>query len=562
MSGEGFFSPCGGEPDRAEPTRSDNESVKPADDGVAAAPSLVSVTRPTGCRDVRDFEIIAKIGEGTYGVVSRARDPRSGALVALKQIKFTEVFNDFPLPTLREIRALRRLQHPNVVRLREIATAKSDPADRAPGGHVFMVLSYSDHDLAGLLRISRSPSSGYVMTPERIRSYTYQLLRGLAYCHSQGWVHRDIKTANLLITSQNELSITDFGLAKRVEPGRHATPNVVTLWYRAPEVLYQDPSASFPLDVWSAGCVFGEILSGRELFCGHDSLSQITMIYKLCGADLTGWPGVQQLKPFQLLRPKTAYTPQFRTRFPRIGPLELDLLTRLLCINPHKRITAEAALQHPYFTQGGLPPPDPSTLPAITVESAHEMEVIAASRATAASGRAIAGAPLQRAGSAAKDTASALAEEGGAPVAGQKRGRPSDSGLKAFDSDASPDGTLRAVNSSSGQAATVPGSALPPPVAAPASVQSVVGAALARLKAGAARSRLPSSSVVPSSALVPRIAAVDAQPASVGGLAPDYVPRRAVSESRADSGLAASAVRAAVTVDDDNDDEGSSTLFV
>lgn len=130
------------------------------------------------------------------------------------------------------------------------------------------------------------------MTPERIRSYMHQLLLGLAHIHAQGWVHRDIKTANLLVTNANVLSIADFGLAKQVSA--HNTPLVVTLWYRSPELLYQDPNASFPLDVWSAGCVFGEMLSGRELFCGEDAASQIQMIYKLCGVpDTDGWPDIQ-----------------------------------------------------------------------------------------------------------------------------------------------------------------------------------------------------------------------------------------------------------------------------
>ena len=155
---------------------------------------------------------------------------------------------------------------------------------------------------AGLLRTARDAGSGFSATPERIRSYMYQLLCGLAHCHAKGWVHRDIKTANLLVTSKNVLSIADFGLAKQEVPGKN-TPLVVTLWYRSPELLYQDPNASFPLDVWSAGCVFGELLTGRELFCGEDSASQIQMIYKLCGVpDTDGWPDILK----RIVRPRGA----------------------------------------------------------------------------------------------------------------------------------------------------------------------------------------------------------------------------------------------------------------
>lgn len=525
-------------------------AVSSAHSSLSSTSGTFNTGRPTGCRDVLDFEVLAKIGEGTYGVVYRARDPRSGALVALKHIKFIEGFKDFALPTLREIRALRYLQHPNVVQLQEIATGKPDPAaDRAPGGHVYMVFSYAEHDLAGLLRMSRRPSSGFAMTPDLVRSYMHQLLLGLAHCHSRGWVHRDIKTANLLVTTRNQLSIADFGLAKKVDSGR-ATPEVVTMWYRPPELLYQDPTASFPIDMWSAGCVFGEMLSERELFCGHDSLSQITMIYKLCGApDLSGWPGIQQCKPFLLLRPKVAYAPQFRTRFPRLGPLELDLLTRLLCINPHKRITAEAALQHPYFMQGGHPPPLPSTLPAISLESAHELEVRDATRAVPAPpaiGRAApgTGALLQRpvgipkavaASSKVSASPSGVFASVPSPLAGLKRLRPETQLETAIGL------------SETADVIVVAQSAPPAPTVAP--VPSTLSAALAKItgKTGGAkpRARGASSSVSAFSATASHSSLLRAPSGHGAAIAPT---------------LPAAGQRLAQAHEDDEED--SSNLFV
>lgn len=163
--------------------------------------------------------------------------------------------------------------------------------------------------------IAKSGGTSFAMTEDRVRSYMAQLLNGLAHMHERGWVHRDIKTANLLVTADNVVKIADFGLAKRVEPGR-ATPRVCTLWYRAPELLFQDPHASFPQDVWSAGCIFGELLSGKVTVCGENEGEQLTAIYKLCGApDAALWPGLSQLHSYQSLRPKAKYTAQFKSRF-------------------------------------------------------------------------------------------------------------------------------------------------------------------------------------------------------------------------------------------------------
>ena len=134
-------------------------------------------------------------------------------------------------------------------------------------GDVFFVFEYAEHDLAGLLRASRNPNSGYVLTEARIRSYMHQLLTGLAHMHAAAWVHRDLKTANLLVTSGNVLKIADLGMARSMRWTGKFTPRVVTLWYRAPELLYQDRNAGVAVDMWSAGCVLGELLSGEGTPC-------------------------------------------------------------------------------------------------------------------------------------------------------------------------------------------------------------------------------------------------------------------------------------------------------
>ena len=165
---------------------------------------------------------------------------------------------------------------------------------------------------------ARQGNTGFAMTEERVRSYMFQLLTGLAHMHAMGWVHRDLKTANLLVTAGNVVKIADFGLAKPMEHGREMTPRVVTLWYRAPELLYQDRSAGMPVDVWSAGCIFGELLSGKELFVGQTEMEQAAAIYKLCGCpDGASWPGVAQLPAYMPFRPKQKFTPQWHNRFPK-----------------------------------------------------------------------------------------------------------------------------------------------------------------------------------------------------------------------------------------------------
>jgi serine/threonine protein kinase len=167
--------------------------------------------------------------------------------------------------------------------------------------------------------------------------------------HSKNWVHRDLKTANLLVSSDNLLKIADFGLARSMDSGNF-TPKTVTLWYRAPEILFQDKSTNVSSDLWSVGCIFGELITGSPLFKGNDSVTQMMEIYKLCGVpNLSDWPNLSTNQGYILLRPKKAYNPQFKQRFSDLDPNALDLLMKLLTMNHHHRITAADALEHAYF---------------------------------------------------------------------------------------------------------------------------------------------------------------------------------------------------------------------
>lgn len=239
--------------------------------------------------------------------------------VAVKKIKMPPAEDNpaggIPLIVLRELRALRALQqHPNVVRLVEVATSKPGPGN-LHRGEIFFVFEYAEHDLGGLILTPEFP----LLLPT-IRSYMAQMLASLAFMHSLGWVHRDLKPGNVLVTSGNMLKMADFGLARsmRVGPALFSRMQVVTPWYRAPELILQDAAACGPaVDVWSLGCMFGEMLRRKPLFPESHNNHLIGAIYKLAGApDPATWPGLARSQAWQVFKPKkNRPLPQFRTAF-------------------------------------------------------------------------------------------------------------------------------------------------------------------------------------------------------------------------------------------------------
>ncbi|XP_035215023.1 cyclin-dependent-like kinase 5 [Stegodyphus dumicola] len=184
----------------------------------------------------------------------------------------------------------------------------------------------------------------------------FQLLRGLAFCHSHNVLHRDLKPQNLLINKNGELKLADFGLARAFGiPVRCYSAEVVTLWYRPPDVLFGAKLYTTSIDMWSAGCIFAELANaGRPLFPGSDVDDQLKRIFKLLGTPTEEtWPGMTQLpdyKPFPLYHP----TASFAQVVPKLNSKGKDLLQKLLVCNPAMRISADEAMQHPYFSD--LPP--------------------------------------------------------------------------------------------------------------------------------------------------------------------------------------------------------------
>ncbi|CAG9462040.1 unnamed protein product [Pedinophyceae sp. YPF-701] len=285
------------------------------------------------------YEKSEKIGEGTYGVVYKARDTLSQQTIALKKIRLEHEDEGVPSTAIREIALLKELSHRNIVQLRDIVHFERK---------LFLVFEYVDLDLK---RLMDANTDTFPHQTQLIKFYLYQMLDGLAFCHRNSVLHRDLKPQNLLISREsNFLKLADFGLARAFGiPVRPYTHEVVTLWYRAPEILLGAKHYSTPVDMWSVGCIFAEMLNGRAPFQGDSEIDQLFKIFKEMGTPNEGvWPGVSQLPDFN------ASFPQWRAKSPAefVPGLDAqgeDLLCKLLCYAPNMRITAKDAMEHPYF---------------------------------------------------------------------------------------------------------------------------------------------------------------------------------------------------------------------
>ncbi|KAI9108804.1 hypothetical protein K1719_020109 [Acacia pycnantha] len=319
---------------------------------------LVAMQRNTNgiqsCRSVSEFEMIKKINEGTYGIVYKAKDKKTGEIVALKKVKMNMERDGFPMSSLREINILSSFNHPSIVEVKEVVVDDFDG--------VFMVMEYMECDLKGLIRMMKRPFS----TGE-IKSLMMKLLKGVKYLHDNWVLHRDFKTSNILINKEGELKICDFGLSRYYgSPLKPYTPLVVTLWYRAPELLLGAKEYSTAIDMWSIGCIMAELVAKSPLFQGKSEIEQLNNIFQTLGTPNEKiWPGVSKLSgfkgnfvkhPHNLLRKKFPVASFIGS--PVLSELGFDLLSKLLTYDPEKRISAEAALLHDWFHEAPLPNSD------------------------------------------------------------------------------------------------------------------------------------------------------------------------------------------------------------
>ncbi|KAL1326638.1 hypothetical protein HN51_036760 [Arachis hypogaea] len=332
-------------------------------------------------RRANTFEKLAKIGQGTYSNVYKARDLVSGKIVALKKVRFDDLEGESVKFMAREILVLKKLDHPNVVKLEGLVTSRICSS-------IYLVFEYMDHDLAGLVA-----GHGLNFTQPQIKCYMKQLLCGLEHCHSRGVLHRDIKGSNLLIDNQGILKIADFGLAAFYDSKqtRPMTNRVVTLWYRPPELLLGATFYGVGIDLWSAGCIFAELLAGKPIMPARTEVEQLHKIFKLCGSPSEDYWKKYRLQNATLYKPHHQYKRCILQTFKDFPSSSLPLIDTLLAIDPDHRGTTSAALNSQFFNTEPYAC-EPSSLPMYPPckELDVKLRVKEATRQKALSGKAVA----------------------------------------------------------------------------------------------------------------------------------------------------------------------------
>ncbi|XP_004207735.1 cyclin-dependent kinase 7 isoform X1 [Hydra vulgaris] len=293
------------------------------------------------------YKKVSFLGEGAFATVYKAEDiENENCIVAVKKIKLgdrSEAKDGINRTALREIKLLQELHHPNIIRLLDVFGHKSS---------ISLVFDFMETDLELIIK-----DTSLILSPPHIKSFILMTIQGLEFLHSHWVLHRDMKPNNLLLDSKGILKIGDFGLAKTFgSPNRIYTNQVVTPWYRCPELLFGAKNYGTGIDMWAVGCVLAELLLRVPFLPGDSDLSQLSKIFETLGTPTTAeWPELKELSDFV----------EFK-KFPRIplheifsaaGDDLLDLLNQLFLYNPLKRITASQALKHPYFSNRPAPTP-------------------------------------------------------------------------------------------------------------------------------------------------------------------------------------------------------------
>lgn len=289
--------------------------------------------------DYEDFECMAIMGQGTYGIVKKAKHNVTGEIFAIKDLKLEREKEGIPSTSIREISLLKSMNHPNVVKLHGVLFKGIEK--------ISLVFEFMDSDLKDVMdKLERKE----YLPEERVKSIVYQLLLGMAYCHSRGVLHRDLKPNNVLVNNDGVVKVADFGLARAYNLALDKyTREVITLWYRPPEILLGDREYFTTADVWAVGLIMYELCHNKVLFSGDSEIGQMFEIFKVLGTPTEeNYPGITQL-------------PFYKPSFPKFKPQKLeevckrfdaeacDLFSMLIDVCPVHRIEAVEALEHPWF---------------------------------------------------------------------------------------------------------------------------------------------------------------------------------------------------------------------
>ncbi|EAY21859.1 CMGC family protein kinase [Trichomonas vaginalis G3] len=320
------------------------------------------------------FTKVEKIGLGTYGKVYKCLDIRKKQTVALKKIKILKPNDGFPVNTVREIKCLKELKHDNIIRLRNVITLYKPNKPST----VWLSFDYCEFDLFGLLHKTDFPQ----LSTKQVLCYSRQLILAMLQCKQAEILHRDLKPANLFITRDNVLKIGDFGLARKFKSDDiKYTYNVITLYYRAPELILGCQNYQYEVDVWSVGCILYELCTNKYFFKAPigKEIDQLTAIFKITGTpDNEEWPEFKELDKGGLFTQKIEgnLLEYLEKTIPPEFEGAADLISKMCRLTPSKRISMQEAFMHPFISRNGQPI-EASQLPPISLMEMHQMQASA-----------------------------------------------------------------------------------------------------------------------------------------------------------------------------------------